>query len=56
MQVKGLECTTFSAYQLGFRNQNPRHGKTSHLLGESTPPQGVNSLIIPDLYLLDLWR
>jgi type III secretory pathway component EscT len=26
---------------LGFRNQNPRHGKTSPLLDESTTPQGV---------------
>jgi len=43
-------------YALGFRNQNPRHGETAPLLGESTPPQGVNGLIIPDPYLLDLWR
>jgi len=28
-------------YALGFRNQNPRHGETAPLLGESTPPQGV---------------
>jgi len=32
------------------------HGRTSPLLGESIPPQGVNSLIILDPYLLDLWR
>jgi hypothetical protein len=32
------------------------HGKTSPLLGESTPPQGVNGLIILDPYLLDPWR
>jgi hypothetical protein len=32
------------------------HGKTSPLLGESTPPQGVNGLVILDPYLLDLWR
>jgi hypothetical protein len=32
-------------------NQNPRHGETSPLLGESTPPQGVNGLI-----MLDSWR
>jgi len=41
---------------LGFRNQNPRHGDTSPSLGESTPPQGVNGLIILNPYLLDLWR
>jgi hypothetical protein len=28
---------------------------TSHLQGESIPPQGVNGLIIPNTYLLDLW-
>jgi hypothetical protein len=37
-------------------NQNPRHGVTSPLLGESTPSQEVNGLIIPDPYLLDQWR
>jgi hypothetical protein len=43
-------------YALGFRNQNPRLGKTSPLLGESTPPQRVNGLIIRDPYLPDAWR
>jgi hypothetical protein len=32
------------------------HGKTSPLLGESTPPRGVNGHIILDPYLLDPWR
>jgi hypothetical protein len=32
------------------------HGKTSPLLGESTPPQGLNGLIILDPYLLDPWQ
>jgi hypothetical protein len=35
-------------------NQNPRHGETAPLLGESTPPQGVNGLILPYSYLLYL--
>jgi hypothetical protein len=43
-------------YALGFRNQNPRHGETAPLLGESTPPQWVNGLIILNPYLLDPWR
>jgi hypothetical protein len=29
---------------------------TSPLVGESTPPQGMNGLIIPEPYLLDPWR
>jgi hypothetical protein len=32
-------------YAQGFRNQNPRHGETAPILGESTPPQGVNVLV-----------
>jgi len=42
-------------YALGFRNQNPRHGETAPILGEFTPPQGVNGLIIPDPCMLDPW-
>jgi hypothetical protein len=42
-----LTCTRFM-------NQNPRHGETAPLLGESTPPQGVNGLILPYSYLLYL--
>jgi hypothetical protein len=38
-----------------FRNQNPRHDETAPLLGESTPPQGVNSLILSDPYLPYPW-
>jgi hypothetical protein len=40
-------------HALGFRNQNLRHGRPN-LLGESTPPQGVNVLILPYPYLLYL--
>jgi len=32
------------------------HGKTSPLLGESIPLQGVKGLIILDPYLLDPWQ
>jgi hypothetical protein len=46
-----MQCK-HTCYALGFKNQNPRHGKTSPLLGESTPPQGVNGLIILDPYCL----
>jgi hypothetical protein len=41
-------------YALGFRNQNPRYGETALLLGESTPLQGVNGLILPYPYILYL--
>jgi len=37
------------------RNQNPRHVR-SHQLGESTPPQGVNGLILSYPNLLDPLR
>jgi hypothetical protein len=40
-------------YRIG--NQNPRHVR-SHQLGESTPPQEVNGLIIFDPNLLDPLR
>jgi hypothetical protein len=36
-----MQCK-HTRYALGFRNQNPRHGETVPILGESTPPQGVN--------------
>jgi hypothetical protein len=35
-------------YALGFRNQNSRHGETAPKLGEFTPPQGMNGLILSD--------
>jgi hypothetical protein len=35
-----MQCK-HTCYAVGFRNQNPRHGETAPLLGESTPPQGV---------------
>lgn len=42
-------------YALGFRNQNPRHCETAPILGESTPPQWVNGLILSDSYLVYSW-
>jgi hypothetical protein len=39
-----MQCK-YNWHALGFRNQNPRHGETSPLLGKSTPPQGVNGLV-----------
>jgi hypothetical protein len=36
------------------RNQNPRHAVFSPL-SESTPPHGVNGLILSDPNLLDPW-
>jgi hypothetical protein len=50
------QCNANILDMLVFMNQNPRHGETSPLLGESTPPQGVNGLIILDPYLLNPWR
>jgi len=47
-----MQCK-HTGHALGFRNQNPRHGRP-HLLGEYTPPQGVNDLILPYPYLLYL--
>jgi hypothetical protein len=38
-----------------FRNQNPRHGETAPILGESTPLQGVNGLILSDPTLVYPW-
>jgi hypothetical protein len=49
-----MQCK-HTLHALGFRNQNPRHGRY-HLLGESTPPQGVNGLILLDPYMLNPWR
>jgi GH43 family beta-xylosidase len=52
LSLSSLECTW---YALGFRNQNPRHGETAPILGESTPPQRVNGLILSDPTLVYLW-
>jgi hypothetical protein len=42
-------------YALGFKNQNPRHVETAPILGESTPPQGVNGRILSDPTLVYPW-
>jgi hypothetical protein len=49
------QCNALNQTCFRMRNQNARHVLYSHLLGESTPPQGVNCLIHSDPNLLDPW-
>jgi hypothetical protein len=49
-----MQCK-HNRYALGFRNQNLRHGETAPKLGESTPPQVVNGLVLSDPTLVYLW-
>jgi hypothetical protein len=49
-----MQCK-HTCHALGFRNQNLRYCEIAPL-GESTPPQGMNGLILSNSYLLNPWK